>query len=382
MERKGGFKECPKCGLRNRPSATQCDFCGQALISADDWQQHIKDLESLNRIELRRPLDERTSKRIESTIIHKETTPPKNVGIREADDIGRALRELDEQASSPKTRGTERTDMPMSSGSASDGLMGNIPTTVDVAVIPTEPGPPVKEEAASAPEEALGTGPAIEDGAPRPTGEGIEVRQAAPADGGQVPSAEPVVSEAEEQRGPDTVGEPGMPSPLGEDGAMKAGPETAVPMETVEVPISVKEEAAPKEDAKIGPQLATAPPALEEGAPTVPSPPIAVQTLSSESDVPEEEGWKGVVPIAFLALGIVGYLSVLTLIALGVLGTAIGLIGGAVSSLMIICGAIGIYPSARGKDGGEVFICPRCHENVGKRAGSCPACGAELASED
>jgi len=105
MERKAGFKECPKCGLRNKPSATQCDFCGQSLISADDWQQHIKDLESLNRIELHGPVDERTSKRIESTIIRKETAPQKNMDIREADDIGRALRELDEQAPSPKNRG-------------------------------------------------------------------------------------------------------------------------------------------------------------------------------------------------------------------------------------------------------------------------------------
>ncbi|HNU35128.1 MAG TPA: zinc finger Ran-binding domain-containing protein, partial [Methanomassiliicoccales archaeon] len=95
MERKSGYKECPKCGLRNKPSATQCDFCGQNLGSSDDWQQHIKDLESLNKMELRKPLDDRTSKRIESTIIRKDTPVIRNVEIKEAGNIGKALRDLD-----------------------------------------------------------------------------------------------------------------------------------------------------------------------------------------------------------------------------------------------------------------------------------------------
>ena len=68
MERKAGFKECPKCGLRNRPNAVQCDFCGQSLEGADDWQQHLKDLESLSKMNLPRPVDEPTSRRIEATI--------------------------------------------------------------------------------------------------------------------------------------------------------------------------------------------------------------------------------------------------------------------------------------------------------------------------
>ncbi len=72
MERKAGFRECPKCGLRNKPSAAQCDFCGQSLGQTEDWQLHIKDLESLNRMELRRSVDQQTSKRIEDTIIRKE----------------------------------------------------------------------------------------------------------------------------------------------------------------------------------------------------------------------------------------------------------------------------------------------------------------------
>ncbi|HQM66618.1 MAG TPA: hypothetical protein PLY24_02410 [Methanomassiliicoccales archaeon] len=379
MERKAGFKECPKCGLRNKPSATQCDFCGQALISADDWQQHIKDLESLNRIELHGPVDERTSKRIESTIIRKETAPQKNVDIREADDIGRALQELDEQAPSPKNRGPERTDIPRPAGSASDGLMRNIPITLEVAAIPTEAEPPVKEGTPSAPEEA-GTGPVIEEGVSQPSGEGMDAQQAAPADGGQASAAEPVAPEAEGQKGPGAAVEPGMLSSPEVDGAADAGTETAVSKENLGAPASVEQEAA-LEAAEADHRSMAEPSVQEEGAPTAPSPSFAVQPPSM-AEVTEGEGWEGIVPIAVLALGIVGYLSVLTLIALGVLGTAIGLIGGAVSSLMIISGAVFIYPSIRRKDDGEVFICPRCHERVGRRADSCPACGAELASED
>jgi len=325
MERKAGFKECPKCGLRNKPSATQCDFCGQALISADDWQQHIKDLESLNRIELRGPVDERTSKRIESTIIRKETAPQKNMDIREADDIGGALRELDEQAPSPKNRGHERTDIPRPAGSASDGLMGNIPPSVEVAAIPTEAEPPVKEGAASAPEEA-GTGHVIEEGVSQPNGEGMDAQQAAPADGGQASAAEPVAPEAEGQKGPGVAVEPGMPSSPEVDGAVDAGTETAVPMENIGVPASVEQEAA-LEAAEADHRSMAEPSVQKEGAPTAPSPSFAAQPPSM-SKVTEGEGWEGIVPIAVLALGIVGYLSVLTLIALGVLGTAIGLIGG------------------------------------------------------
>jgi hypothetical protein len=46
-------------------------------------------------MELRRPLDDRTSKRIESTIIRKEAPPIRNMEIKEAGNIGKALRELE-----------------------------------------------------------------------------------------------------------------------------------------------------------------------------------------------------------------------------------------------------------------------------------------------
>jgi hypothetical protein len=90
----------------------------------------------------------------------------------------------------------------------------------------------------------------------------------------------------------------------------------------------------------------------------------------------------GMAAIAVLALGSVAYLVVLTLTAVGLLGTAAGLGGGAVSSFMIIYGAAVVYPSLRKKNGDEVYICPKCHEKVEESSDGCPSCGIEFESED
>lgn len=78
MERKSGFKECPRCGLRNKPSAAQCDFCGWEFQDvSDEWISHVQVLEKLNRETDSILLDDEVSKRIESTIVRspRESTP-------------------------------------------------------------------------------------------------------------------------------------------------------------------------------------------------------------------------------------------------------------------------------------------------------------------
>jgi len=71
MERKPGFKECPRCGLRNKPSVAQCDFCGWEFQGAtDEWSSHVRVLETLNRETDSIVLDDELSKKIESTIVH------------------------------------------------------------------------------------------------------------------------------------------------------------------------------------------------------------------------------------------------------------------------------------------------------------------------
>jgi RNA polymerase subunit RPABC4/transcription elongation factor Spt4 len=69
MERSSGLKECPRCGLRNRQGAYQCDFCGWDFKAAsDDWIGQVNDLERIGR-EVEVPeIDTTTRSRIELTM--------------------------------------------------------------------------------------------------------------------------------------------------------------------------------------------------------------------------------------------------------------------------------------------------------------------------
>jgi len=74
MEGKSGFKECPRCGLRNRISAAKCDFCGYEFKrSTEEWSDYVDVLEKLSNSEEDRAVDEEISKKIESTMIKSET---------------------------------------------------------------------------------------------------------------------------------------------------------------------------------------------------------------------------------------------------------------------------------------------------------------------
>jgi hypothetical protein len=92
MERKSGFKECPRCGLRNKPSAVQCDFCGWEFQDAsDEWISHVQVLEKLNKQTESILLDDEVSKRIESTIVRSSrelnpTPPPVPLAIPQAEE--------------------------------------------------------------------------------------------------------------------------------------------------------------------------------------------------------------------------------------------------------------------------------------------------------
>ncbi len=77
MEKKTGFKECPRCGLRNKPSAAQCDFCGWEFRDvSDEWISHVQVLEKLNKATESIVLDDEVSKRIESTIVRSSREVP------------------------------------------------------------------------------------------------------------------------------------------------------------------------------------------------------------------------------------------------------------------------------------------------------------------
>jgi hypothetical protein len=72
MDRKAGYKECPRCGLRNKPSALQCDFCGLRFIAGEDWDDNITALEKMGGNEEKVHVDEDVSKRIEATIVKRD----------------------------------------------------------------------------------------------------------------------------------------------------------------------------------------------------------------------------------------------------------------------------------------------------------------------
>jgi hypothetical protein len=85
MERKSGFKECPRCGLRNKPSAPQCDFCGWEFKDAsDEWISHVQVLEKMSREAEPIVIDEEVSKRIESTIMRDRGESPQVIAIKQA----------------------------------------------------------------------------------------------------------------------------------------------------------------------------------------------------------------------------------------------------------------------------------------------------------
>lgn len=388
MERRTGFKECPKCGLRNKPGATQCDFCGQNLGSSDDWQQHIKDLESLNKMELRRPMDDRTSKRIEATIIRKDAPAARNMEIKEAGNIGKVLRELDappakerareikeERPRQPpvqeKLRIKEASSVPLVEREPDRApIQGKVTTIADILKEPAkEPEVPYAVEPERPPE--LSMAEAVE-GAAVDTAAGPEPDLETPPEKVEEtkPAEEPVVEERPE----------GLPAPMAPEAPAENVPAMEVTLEVVQAP---PDELLPSEAAREG-----------EGE-------VALSTNDSRGTIklklveverPKERlkplatlphaGPQGRAAIAVLALGAVAYLAVLTLTALGTLNTAAGLGGGAVSSFMMLFGAAVVYPTLRRRRENEVYICPKCHEKVEESSEGCPACGAEFESED
>lgn len=69
MERSSGLKECPRCGLRNRQGAYQCDFCGWDFKAAsDDWMGQVSDLERIGREVEVSDIDATVRSRIELTM--------------------------------------------------------------------------------------------------------------------------------------------------------------------------------------------------------------------------------------------------------------------------------------------------------------------------
>lgn len=368
VDKKAGFKECPKCGLRNRPNAVQCDFCGQSLVAAEDWQHHLKDLESLNKMELRKPVDARTSRRIEATIIRKDAPAARTVEIREADNLKRAFQELESKSDRVEVKVEERRERPSWSDDA--------PSTV--AMKSTSP---VNEPDLSPPEEGSeperppeGPGTAVEEPATVPSivlPEAVPEEQPQTEPAAEEPAVEPTEPEAAEpvpsEETPEPVAErdaePMVPTDVAKVEVM-AGPSIDVPSnEVVTEEASITVSSSSGDEVKVGP---------EDG----------ICHREKEVFPFPTMGRKEAVTAGLLAFGILAYLIILGLTAVGFLDVAWSMGGGAISSVMVIYGAFSVLPSFHRKDDAVVFICPHCHEKVDHEGKACPACGADFTSDD
>ncbi len=354
MERKADFIECPKCGLRNKPTAVQCDFCGQSLIPSDDWQKHVKDLESISKTELRRPVDDRTFRRIESTIIRKETNHHKELEVVEVGSLESILKEIDHVPPIQQLKVEEREDSP-----SWDVQSGSAVSAADEAVTdkPTEASE-VSEEPSIA-FEKIPSEPMMFIEEIEPIEEEKEVQLEGIPETDRAPPSEE--EQAEVEPPPEIVDAVMVPEAAVATTAEEPGPISTSNGEAVE---GQAEGSWPVLDQ-----------ALHEPVPT-------------QEPEPAQRPWRRLLrsgkrtAMAVLVLGAALYLTILTAAYLGALGTVNGLVGGAVSSAMIVYGAAITFPSLRRKDPDEVFICPNCHETVGKNRDRCPACGIIFSPED
>jgi len=70
MDGKSSFKECPRCGLRNRVSAARCDFCDYEFQdSSEEWSDYVDVLEKLSESDEVQQVDEDLSRKIEATLV-------------------------------------------------------------------------------------------------------------------------------------------------------------------------------------------------------------------------------------------------------------------------------------------------------------------------
>jgi len=75
MEKPSGLRECPRCGMKNRQGAYQCDFCGWDFRNSDRWDGKVADLENLSRDIAAAPLDKKLASKIEMTIKRPSDIP-------------------------------------------------------------------------------------------------------------------------------------------------------------------------------------------------------------------------------------------------------------------------------------------------------------------
>jgi len=82
MKEVSNYKECPKCGLRNKKMAASCTFCGYVFEEpAEPLSPYIEVLEKLSKMERVEIEKDELTKKIEFTIIKRETEEEESVPV-------------------------------------------------------------------------------------------------------------------------------------------------------------------------------------------------------------------------------------------------------------------------------------------------------------
>lgn len=127
MDRSSGLKECPRCGLRNRQGAYQCDFCGWDFKAAsDDWMGQVSDLERIGKEVEVSDLDAATRSRIELTMKKPADIP------------------------APERKPEPRLEVPPHLSLDDHGDVLSQPAAEAISEAEAEPAPAIAEEAAPA----------------------------------------------------------------------------------------------------------------------------------------------------------------------------------------------------------------------------------------
>lgn len=327
MEKRSGFKECPRCGLRNKPSVSQCDFCGwQFEETQDEWIDQIRALEKIGTEDDAVAVDEELSKRIEATIIK-----PDEVAVE--DFAGRESR--------PPILTSEPTH--------------------ESRPISTPPTPEERREIMEAPTHEVYE--------PPPEQEPAVIRESEPpmtkAEAESAEVAEFVESMIEEV-GVEEIGEPEIPVPAP---TVEEAPLAAVEASVV----TPKEEKVPTERKVVIPE----PTSLEMGLR-----PMAVPAAIL--------GAGAAAYVGILVFSILQSVSWTIGWAVSIFGAILMTVGCSrlydawkrPSMTAVGPGKESVEPKmVQGDRGIEVFICPLCNEVVTETDDHCPNCGAEFERE-
>ncbi len=95
MVTESGFKECPRCGLRNSKSALNCRFCSYEFEGVkEEWDEYLEILETLAQED--EEVEEESSTRIKATFIKPdEMELERPVPLEEASEVGAPAGEVE-----------------------------------------------------------------------------------------------------------------------------------------------------------------------------------------------------------------------------------------------------------------------------------------------